>query len=84
MPVDRDSKAKPIQKKSYEAETSPGHQPDKPKTQDRSLLNHPVDPNALTEKGNFPPGVSPKAAADPGRATPGAPPVDNRSGQKKP
>ncbi len=84
MPADRDKKTQTIQKKSYEAETMPGHQPDKPKKQERSLLNHPNDANALTAKGNIPPGITPEVAADPGRATPGAAPVDNRSGQKKP
>lgn len=49
----------------------------------RSLANRPLDPNALTTDLNFPPGIEPEDAADPGRATPGAPPVDNRTGKKK-
>ena len=48
----------------------------------RSLMNAPVDPNSPTTKMNIPPGVEPQDAADPGRATPGAPPVENRSGRK--
>lgn len=47
----------------------------------RSVLGAPVDPNSPTTKGNFPPGVSAEDAVDPGRATPGAAPVDNRSGR---
>lgn len=48
----------------------------------RSLQNRPIDPNSSTEK-TFPPGVDARDVADPGRQTPGAPPVDNRSGQKR-
>jgi len=48
----------------------------------RSMMNAPVDPNSPTTKVNIPPGIEPQDAADPGRATPGAPPVDNRSGKK--
>jgi hypothetical protein len=47
----------------------------------RTMGNHPVDPNAGHAK-TFPPGVDAKDARDPGRQTPGAPPVDNRSGSK--
>jgi len=46
----------------------------------RSLMGAPVDPNSPTTKGNFPPGLPAEDAVDPGRATPGATPVDNRSG----
>lgn len=53
-----------------------------PKTH-RSLMGAPTDPNSPTTKGNFPPGLAPEDAADPGRATPDAPPVDNRSGSKE-
>jgi len=49
----------------------------------RTLGNHPVDPNAWPNKGNFPPGITPEEAADPGNAIPGAAPVDNRSGEKQ-
>lgn len=48
---------------------------------DRTIGNHPVDANAGHSK-TFPPGIDPKDARDPGRQTPGAPPVDNRSGTK--
>lgn len=48
----------------------------------RSLQNRPIDPNSAAEK-TFPPGVDARDVADPGRQTPGAPPVDNRSGQKR-
>ncbi|WP_256988559.1 glycosyltransferase family 2 protein [Bordetella genomosp. 9] len=47
----------------------------------RSLQNRPLDPNSSAEK-TFPPGVDAADILDPGRQTPGAPPVDNRSGQK--
>ena len=53
-----------------------------PKTH-RSLMGAPTDPHSPTTNVNFPPGVAPEDAADPGRATPGAPPVDNRSGSKE-
>jgi hypothetical protein len=55
-----------------------GPREDKP---ERTLGNHPADPNSINAK-TFPPGVDPKDAMDPGRQTPGAPPVDNRSGSK--
>ncbi|WP_086068064.1 glycosyltransferase family 2 protein [Bordetella genomosp. 8] len=48
----------------------------------RSLQNRPLDPNSSAEK-TFPPGVDAADVLDPGRQTPGAPPVDNRSGQKR-
>lgn len=48
----------------------------------RTLGNHPADPNAWTNKINIPPGISAEDAADPGNATPGATPVDNRSGEQ--
>ncbi|ANN68449.1 hypothetical protein [Bordetella bronchialis] len=47
----------------------------------RSLQNRPLDPNSAAEK-RFPPGVDAADVFDPGRQTPGAPPVDNRSGRK--
>lgn len=49
---------------------------------ERTLGNHPADPNSVNAK-TFPPGVDPKDALDPGRQTPGAPPVENRSGNKR-
>ena len=48
--------------------------------QDRTLTNRPADPNAATTDLQIPPGIKPEDAVDPGRATPDAPPVDNRSG----
>lgn len=45
----------------------------------RTLGNHPVDPNGAGAKANVPPGVSSDAARDPGRQTPDAPKVENRS-----
>lgn len=70
---------------SFEKETTPKeHEKVKDAVQGehRSLMNAPVDPNSPTTKMNFPPGIEPEDAADPGRATPGAPPVDNRSGTR--
>lgn len=79
-------KGKDILRESYEKETSAReHAKNKKKvTKDRrSLMGAPVDPNSPTTDLNFPPGLDPEDAKDPGRSTPGAPPVDNRSGQKK-
>lgn len=74
-----------IRRQSYERETSEQeHARNKKKVKDdqRSLMGAPVDPNSPTTNINFPPGLEPEDAKDPGRATPGAPPVDNRSGGK--
>jgi len=49
----------------------------------RTLGNHPADPNAWPNKFNFPPGIKPEEAADPGNAIPGSAPVDNRSGKQE-
>ena len=57
--------------------------PDTKEEQRRTLGNHPADPNAWPNKGNFPPGIKPEEAADPGNAIPGSAPVDNRSGQRE-
>ncbi len=62
---------------------SPPARHDTAKEEGRTLGNHPVDPNAWTSKVNIPPGISAEDAIDPGSATPGAAPVDNRSGEKK-
>lgn len=51
--------------------------------EDRTLSNRPQDPNRIGGGLNFPPGVDPADARDPGNQTPNAPPVDNRSGQKR-
>lgn len=58
---------------------SPAQSGDGEKEADRSLAGRPVDPNNATSKLKFPPGVEPEEAKDPGRQTPKAPPVDNRS-----
>ncbi|HUH61057.1 MAG TPA: hypothetical protein VL001_13410 [Candidimonas sp.] len=50
----------------------------------RSMMGAPVDPHSPTTKDILPPGVKREDVKDPGRATPGAGPVDNRSGQRKP
>jgi hypothetical protein len=49
----------------------------------RSMMGAPVDPHSPTTKDILPPGVKREDVKDPGRATPGAGPVDNRSGQRK-
>lgn len=49
---------------------------------DRTLADRPQDPNRLGGGLQFPPGVDPADARDPGNQTPGAPPVDNRSGRR--
>lgn len=46
----------------------------------RSLNERPEDPNAAPAKIKLPPGVEPEEVRDPGRQTPEAPPVDNRTG----
>ncbi len=45
----------------------------------RTLNNRPDDPNRAGADTQFPPGVDPESARDPGRMTPDAPKVDNRS-----
>ena len=74
-----------IRRASYERETSQrAHAQNKKKVKgdQRSVMGAPVDPNSPVVR-NFPPGLEPEDAVDPGRSTPGAPPVDNRSGAKK-
>ncbi|HYG42934.1 MAG TPA: hypothetical protein VEA17_08435 [Bordetella sp.] len=46
---------------------------------DRTLNDRPADPNRAGAKVRIPPGVDAEDFRDPGRQTPGAPPVDNRS-----
>jgi hypothetical protein len=50
-----------------------------PPTTQRTLTNRPDDANRTGAGTNFPPGVDPETARDPGRMTPDAPKVDNRS-----
>ena len=81
-----DGNRKDIRAESFKKETSERkHAESKEKvTRDRrSLMGAPVDPNSPTTDLNFPPGLAPEDAKDPGRATPNAPPVDNRTGKKK-
>ncbi|PLC49062.1 hypothetical protein CR159_14975 [Pollutimonas subterranea] len=67
-----------------ESATSSSQKDQDAKEKDRRTLgNHPVDPNAWPNKGNFPPGITPEEAADPGNAIPGTAPVDNRSGEQE-
>ncbi len=78
-------KDKDILVESYKKETTESkHAENKKNKKDdrRSLMGAPVDPNSPTTNINFPPGIEPEDAADPGRSTPGAPPVDNRTGKK--
>ena len=74
-----------IRKSSFEKETNAAEHESKVRDADeegrRSLMGAPVDPNSPTTKGNFPPGLPAGDAIDPGRATPGAKSVDNRSGE---
>ncbi|HWK71647.1 hypothetical protein [Pollutimonas sp. M17] len=83
--VTKDDRAAPdIMADSYRRETTRKERDKNTKSikeGQRSLVNAPVDPNSPTTRINFPPGVEPEDAADPGRATPGAPPVENQSGK---
>ncbi|AVJ29124.1 hypothetical protein [Achromobacter spanius] len=51
---------------------------------ERTLSDRPADPNRTGAGRQFPPGMDPEDVWDPGRATPDAPPVDNRSGEGQP
>lgn len=46
---------------------------------DRTLNDRPADPNRAGAKIRIPPGVDAEDFRDPGRQTPDAPPVENRS-----
>ncbi len=59
-----------------------GADPDREDTE-RTISGRPRDPNSLFAKFNFPPGVSPETAKDPGANTPEDPPPDNESTGKK-
>lgn len=86
MTTKHDQPPPDVRKESFEKETSQAeHQKVDKKVEGkhRSMMNAPVDPNSPTTKVNFPPGVEPEDFNDPGRATPDAPPVDNRSGKPK-
>ena len=87
MNPDKKGKDVDILRASYERETSEEeHAKSRKKVKGghRSLMGAPVDANSPTTDVNFPLGLEPEDAAQPGKATPGAPPVDNRSGRKKP
>jgi len=86
MPSKPEQPQTDVRKDSFQKETSEqDHQKvkNKIKGEHRSMMNAPVDPNSPTTKVNFPPGLEAEDAADPGRATPDAPPVDNRSGSSE-
>ncbi len=78
---------KDILKRSFEKETSAEqHKENRERTSDeerRSMMGKPVDPNAATNTGTFPPGLPAGDIGDPGRMTPDAPAVDNRSGSSR-
>ena len=46
---------------------------------ERTIGNHPVDPNSMPSRIGLPVGVDRETAADPGNQTPDAPETDNRS-----
>ena len=83
----RTGSGKDVVRRSFEKETDEAqHDANRERAGDkgrRSLMGVPVDPNSPTTKGNFPPGLPAEDAVDPGRATPGAAPVDNRSGSPR-
>ncbi|MCV6901327.1 MAG: hypothetical protein NTT76_01335 [Achromobacter xylosoxidans] len=59
---------------------TPAEAPHKPVPEnERTLSDRPADPNRSGAGHQVPPGMAPEDVWDPGRATPGAPPVDNRS-----
>lgn len=78
---------KDVVRRSFEKETTESRRAENleraGETGRRSILGAPVDPASPTTKGNFPPGLPAGDAVDPGRATPGSGPVDNRSGRGK-
>ncbi|MFW7340915.1 hypothetical protein V0R37_05145 [Pollutimonas sp. H1-120] len=84
MATKNDKAAPDIMAESYRKETTQKERDKNTKALkegQRSLVNAPVDPNSPTTRINFPPGVEPEDVSDPGRATPGAPPVQNQSGK---
>ena len=72
-----DHSGEPQNRATLKSDTGPRSDPPA-----RTAGNHPVDPNAAAAKASFPPGVDPRDVRDPGRQTPGAPPV--QKGQGKP
>ncbi|MDX3907868.1 MAG: hypothetical protein QHC78_19455 [Pigmentiphaga sp.] len=63
--------------------SQPSARPDDPAgeqtSQERTIGNHPVDPNSMPSRIGLPVGVDKDTAADPGNQTPDAPKTDNRS-----
>ncbi|WP_144639491.1 hypothetical protein [Bordetella genomosp. 13] len=79
--IDKDSGRREASRSGEEhSESRPDEGRSQEKSSERSLNNRPVDPNSMASKVKIPPGADPEDVADPGRQTPGAPPVDNRSG----
>jgi len=72
-----DHSGEPQNRATLKSDTGPRSDPPA-----RTSGNHPVDPNSAAAKISFPPGVDPRDVRDPGRQTPGAPPV--QKGQGKP
>lgn len=74
-----------IVRQSFERETAPHERGEVRKDVygRRSMMGAPIDHNAPTNDSSLPPGVRPEDSVEPGRATPGAPPVDNRSGTSR-
>lgn len=71
-----------VMKRSFEKETSRAKHEESREAVDEqgTLMGRTEDPNSVASQGNIPPGLPAEDAKDPGRATPGAAPVDNRSG----
>lgn len=79
---DQPDKTPDIMRKSFERETrADGRDETKQEVGDRrSLMGVPIDHNAPTNDKTFPPGVKAEDVVEPGKATPGSAPVDNKSG----
>lgn len=77
---------KDVMRTSFEKETSPQkkrQEEDAIRRTQRSLMGAPMDPNSPTTRANVPPGIDSQELLDPGRSTPGAPPLDSDAAQKK-
>jgi len=70
--------------KPHSHQDDPADAAHKPVPKDeRTLAGRPADPNRAGAGRRFPPGMDPEDVWDPGRSTPDAKPVDNRSGTSK-
>ncbi len=71
-----------VMKRSFEKETTRAKREEGRHAVDEqgTLMGRDEDPNSAASQGNIPPGLPAEDAKHPGRATPGSPPVDNRSG----